>query len=124
MKMKILLAAGVLLAMVPMASPKGKGAPAGEQLSMLCTAGACSGAATGLVVGRAYELEIVNNCTSATETQDFTADAATVSIGPLIPPAASTTVCITPNWNFYLFIFGRNSSQLKLVADDSLVVMQ
>src|SRR5579885_2460112 len=125
MKLKVIVAVSALLVMVPMAMPKGKGKPASVQMSVSCTSTTtggtldadgdidiCSMNVTNLVAGKAYQLQIVNNCSAATTAINYIAD----SNGQIIdnnisPPEGDPNICTTTNWTFYLFTYGKNGNQ-------------
>lgn len=134
MKGKALLAAfGLLFLIIPIAAAKGK--PAGANLSVACFSlvpgphpGAdgdtdwCDVVAQRLVPGKAYQIEIVNNCTAEPQYIDFTADASGSYSNSLVsPPDPDASNCGRLHWTFYLFTLGSNGHQLQLVAHASAI---
>jgi hypothetical protein len=117
-----------VLALMPLAIAKGKGKPAGEELSASCISipnpgspdgdtDTCSITAMNLAAGKAYQLEVVNNCSADMVFKHYVADAnGMITDDSIIPPEAHVGGCETTNWGFYLFTESKNGSQLKLVA--------
>jgi hypothetical protein len=128
MKTKTILLLGVVLALMPLAIAKGKGKPAGEELSASCIStpnpgspdgdiDTCSITGMNLVPGKAYQLEVVNNCSANKVFRHYVADAGgMITDDNIVPPEAHVGGCETTNWGFYLFTESKNGSQLKLVA--------
>jgi hypothetical protein len=129
MSIKIVSGIFVILAIAPIAMPRGGNkATTGVQLIVVCNSSSsplnsngddvCTVQATGLVPGKAYQLEASSNCAD-TGYYSYTADA-NGAINDLIgftPPESDTPGgCQTNFWSFYLFTTSKNGSQLQLIA--------
>jgi hypothetical protein len=96
-KIAITVALCALFVAVPSATPKGK--PAGEQLSLICGAGACSATASGLSGTGTYAVNITDDCGDTLIATSVNAPGQSVSVD-----LVSTTACTVTTVTAQLFV--------------------
>jgi len=116
---KIFVMAVGLMCLSTVLAAKGGGKPEGETLDVYCTDAtpqveSCTVTAHNLMVGKAYQLEVLTNCADST-TVSVTADTSTEVIPVTLAEMDTPGFCETNMFFFYLFTESSKKTQLKLV---------
>jgi hypothetical protein len=103
MKVRLAIAVSALLALAPLAAPKGKTQPAALTLGGVCATN-CLVTGTGLTANTVYILQAIDNCGDSLFNSSVSSDATGNLTAGFFKPACPGSISLS------LFTFGRRST--------------
>jgi len=114
MKVKIAITAVLCALFVAVPSATSKGKPAGEQLSLICGAGACTATASGLSGTGTYAISVTDNCGDTLIASSVKSPSGSVSV-----EYADTAICKVTTVTAQLFVSTHGKLTLLQTAADN-----